>query len=69
MYASAFSFWVIGISFAYCLGFMTRLEGRGVWIGLTIGVFTGALILYLRLRNRLKKIDLAEIMTTVASSS
>lgn len=69
MYASLFSFWVIGTSCAYLLGFMTHLAGRGVWMGMTIGVFTGALTLYLRLRNRLKKIDLAEIMQTSASST
>lgn len=69
MYASLFSFWVIGISSAYLFGFVYHLQGRGVWMGLTIGVIMAAFILYMRLRNRLKKIDLAEIMATNTTTS
>jgi len=62
MYTSFASFWLVGISMAYYLGFYLHLEGRGIWWGLTIGIASGAIMELIRLKYLLKHIDLLTLM-------
>lgn len=55
MYASFISFWIIALSCSYLLGFVFQLQGKGIWLGLTIGIACGAVLVYARLRYLLKK--------------
>lgn len=61
MYASLFSFWMVGLSSAYYFGFSLHYNGAGIWWGMTIGIASGALLVFLRLRNILAKVDLSAI--------
>lgn len=50
------SYWLIGFTAAWMLGFRTSLGAGGVWVGLSIGTFVFAVLLILRFRilaNRL----------------
>lgn len=62
MYVSFVGFWVIGLGCAYVFGFILHGRGVGVWLGLTFGIGVGAIILLLRLRYMLNKIDLAALL-------
>lgn len=62
MYASFLSFWVVGLSCAYLLSFVYHFSGNGIWWGLTIGIASGAVIVYIRLRWLLKRVDLNKLM-------
>jgi len=48
MFISFCSFWLVGLSSAYVLGHSMGLELIGVWIGLGIGMFFGAVVTLLR---------------------
>ena len=48
MWIAAFSYWVIGISASYALGFTFELGGIGIWLGLAIGLAFAAVLLMLR---------------------
>jgi multidrug resistance protein, MATE family len=61
MIASLIAFWVVGLSLGLILGFVYNIQATGIWIGMTIGILSGALIILLRLKNRLRSIDLAKI--------
>lgn len=63
MIASFISFWLIGLSSAYLLSFTFHLQGNGIWWGLTIGIASGAVIVLIRIRHLLKRIDLKKLMT------
>ncbi|NNC52623.1 MAG: MATE family efflux transporter [Erythrobacter sp.] len=52
MWIAAFSYWVPGIGLSVYLGFYTRLEGVGVWIGLAVGLTVAALLLTSRWARR-----------------
>lgn len=62
MFISLISFWLIGLSCAYVAAFKLHLGGQGVWLGLALGVFLGAIILCVRLRKMLKQINLADVI-------
>jgi MATE family multidrug resistance protein len=47
---AAVSFWLIGFTTSYLLGFPMRLGAVGVWIGFTSGLAVFALLLILRFR-------------------
>ena len=50
------SYWGIGFTCAWALGFQTSLCAAGVWVGLSIGTVVFAVLLILRFRllaNRL----------------
>lgn len=64
MYSSFISFWVIGLSLAYLFGFYFQLEAKGIWWGLTLGIASGAVIVLLRVRWLLKRVDLTKLVTT-----
>ncbi|MCH2486850.1 MAG: MATE family efflux transporter [Erythrobacter sp.] len=48
MWIAAFAYWVPGIGTSLVLGFMTPLEGVGVWIGLATGLTVAAALLVWR---------------------
>lgn len=61
MYASLFSFWVVGLSAAYYLGFIMQYDGAGVWLGMTFGIAVCAGIVFRRLRKILRTFDVTKI--------
>jgi MATE family multidrug resistance protein len=52
MWIAIFAYWVPGFGMAIGLGFFTRLEGSGVWIGLATGLFFAAALLLWRWARR-----------------
>lgn len=52
MYVAMISYWPIGLSTAYGLGFGLDLGGPGIWAGLAIGLGAAAVLLNLRFANR-----------------
>ena len=52
MWIAAFAYWVPGIGTSLVLGFMTPLEGVGVWIGLATGLTVAAVLLGWRWHRR-----------------
>jgi MATE family multidrug resistance protein len=48
MTIAIFGYWAAGFATAIVLGFMTPLEGVGIWIGLAVGLTVAALLLVLR---------------------
>ncbi|MGH7004893.1 MAG: MATE family efflux transporter, partial [Alphaproteobacteria bacterium] len=51
MLIAGFSYWVVGFSLAYMLGFMARMGAMGIWIGLAAGLALAALLLNARFRR------------------
>jgi len=47
-------YWIVGMGMAYYLAFYTSLAAKGVWYGLTLGIFSAALVLVLRFRYKTK---------------
>lgn len=54
MYAALVSFWIVGLSTAYLLGFTYEYGGVGIWWGLTIGIGVGACMVLWRLEHALR---------------
>jgi len=54
MILSLGGYWLIGIGSAYFFAFHTHLKAKGIWYGLTLGMFSVALLLLLRFFKRLK---------------
>ncbi|MCV0382901.1 MAG: MATE family efflux transporter [Erythrobacter sp.] len=52
MWIAAFAYWVPGIGTSLVLGFLTPLEGVGVWLGLATGLTVAAALLVWRWRAR-----------------
>ncbi|MEO1968756.1 MAG: MATE family efflux transporter [Sphingomonadaceae bacterium] len=52
MLIAIFSYWVPGFGIAILLGFYTRLQGTGIWIGLATGLVFAALLLTARWTRR-----------------
>ncbi|SLN39677.1 Multidrug resistance protein MdtK [Roseovarius albus] len=48
MVIAVFSYWIIGVSASYYLGFVIGMEGLGVWLGLAIGLAVAAVLLLAR---------------------
>ncbi len=44
------AYWVIGLPCAYVLGIVLDLGVKGIWYGLTLGLLTSSLLLYIRYR-------------------
>ena len=62
MYISVFAFWVVALPSAYAMGFILHKGGVGMWYGLIVGIATGALILAIRFRWFIRKVNLAELI-------
>ncbi|HLR00037.1 MAG TPA: MATE family efflux transporter [Sphingobacterium sp.] len=53
---SFIAYWLIGLPIAYFLGLKTSLGINGVWYGLTIGLLSSSLLLYIRYRLTIKRV-------------
>lgn len=63
MYISTVAFWLIALPSAYVLGFILKLGGMGIWIGLTIGLTLGAIAIQWRFVWLVKRVQLTQLMT------
>jgi len=52
MVIGVFSYWVVGMSASYVLGFVLGFGGIGVWLGLVLGLSCAAIMLMLRFWGR-----------------
>jgi MATE family multidrug resistance protein len=50
------SYWIIGIPLGYLLGFKLGFGVNGIWYGLTFGLLTASILLFIRFQNRTKKL-------------
>lgn len=48
------AYWVVGIPVGYLLGFQFGLGVNGIWYGLTFGLLTASILLFLRFQNKTK---------------
>lgn len=62
MYSSLVAFWIVGLSLAYVLAFIFNFKGPGIWWGLTLGIASGAIIVFVRIQYKLRYLDLDKIM-------
>ena len=60
MIMAVISYWPIGLSAAYGLGFGLGLGGPGIWAGLAVGLGVAAVLLNLRFANRHLFLDVAK---------
>ncbi|QNN44507.1 MATE family efflux transporter [Pedobacter roseus] len=51
------AYWVVGIPVGYLLGFYFGLGVNGIWYGLTLGLLTASILLFLRFQNKTKKLN------------
>lgn len=49
------AYWIIGIPMAYVMGIYLNIGITGIWYGLTLGLLTSSLLLYLRYQKIIKK--------------
>jgi len=54
MLNSLLCFWGIGFSLSYLFGFILDYKAVGLWLGLTLGLCCGALILVMRYQRLAK---------------
>ncbi|RZK80927.1 MAG: MATE family efflux transporter [Pedobacter sp.] len=52
------AYWIIGIPLAYFLGIILELGVNGIWYGLTIGLLTASVLLFLRFQKKTKALAL-----------
>jgi len=51
------AYWLFGIPACWILGFYSGLQGRGIWIGLTIGLASAAILLTIRFESDFRKTE------------
>ncbi len=51
------AYWVVGIPVGYVLGFHFGLGVNGIWYGLTLGLLTASILLFLRFQNKTKALN------------
>jgi len=51
------AYWVVGIPVGYLLGFKFNLGVNGIWYGLTFGLLTASILLFLRFQNKTKELN------------
>ncbi len=51
------AYWVVGIPVGYVLGFHFDLGVNGIWYGLTLGLLTASILLFLRFQNKTKALN------------
>ena len=52
------AYWVVGIPVGYVLGFHFGLGVNGIWYGLTFGLLTASILLFLRFQNKTKALSM-----------
>ena len=52
------AYWVVGIPVGYLLGFKFGLGVNGIWYGLTFGLLTASILLFLRFQNKTRALSL-----------
>ncbi|MCX2585816.1 MATE family efflux transporter [Pedobacter sp. MR22-3] len=52
------AYWVVGIPVGYLLGFYFGLGVNGIWYGLTLGLLTASILLFLRFQNKTKSLSM-----------
>lgn len=62
MYISFLTFWVIGLTLAYFFGFYLKFNGLGIWLGITLGIASGAVLVLWRLFKILQPLDLQKLI-------
>lgn len=50
------SYWVVSLPMAYVLGFYTKLGVLGIWVGLAVGLYVNAGLLYTRFNKKAKQL-------------
>jgi MATE family multidrug resistance protein len=50
------AYWIIGFPICFYLGLYTSLKSSGIWIGLSIGLISASIMLYLRFNYLTKKL-------------
>jgi len=66
MLLGAFSYWVLGFTLAYVLGFPLGMGAPGIWIGLAVGLGCASLLLAARFRRLAKRGYLPALKTADA---
>ena len=56
------NFWLIAFPSAYLLAFGLHLGGIGIWLGLIVGLFVGAVISLSRFKYLVENLDLNKLM-------
>ena len=51
------SYWVIGIPLGYYLGISLKMGAEGIWYGLTFGLLTASVLLFLRFQQKTKMLN------------
>ena len=51
------AYWVVGIPVGYVLGFHFGLGVNGIWYGLTLGLLTASILLFLRFQNKTRALN------------
>ena len=64
---AAVSFWVVGFSACWLLGFTFGLGARGIWVGFTVGLVVYAALLITRFHRLTARHYLPQIVTTAPS--
>ncbi|WP_131537982.1 MATE family efflux transporter [Pedobacter nototheniae] len=52
------AYWVIGIPVGYLLGITFGLGVNGIWYGLTLGLLTASVLLFMRFQNKTRKLNM-----------
>lgn len=52
------AYWIIGLPVAYVTGIHYGMGVQGIWYGLTFGLMTSSVLLYIRYRNKFRRIAL-----------
>ncbi|MBC7417363.1 MAG: MATE family efflux transporter [Pedobacter sp.] len=55
-----FAYWVVGIPVGYLLCFHFNLGVNGIWYGLTFGLLTASILLFLRFQNKTKALNIID---------
>jgi MATE family multidrug resistance protein len=64
MLLGALSYWAIGFTLAYALGFSAGIGAVGIWIGLSVGLGFAAVLLGLRFRRLSRRGYLPAVSTS-----
>jgi MATE family multidrug resistance protein len=55
------AYWVVGIPIGYLLGFHFNLGVNGIWYGLTLGLLTASILLFLRFQNKTRSLKMEQM--------